>query len=33
MCAGGERGKDACEGDGGSALVCENNGVYVAAGK
>lgn len=32
MCAGGEPGKDACEGDGGSALVCEVNGVWKAAG-
>lgn len=32
MCAGGERGKDACEGDGGSALVCEVDGVWKAAG-
>ena len=32
MCAGGERGKDSCEGDGGSALVCDVNGVWKAAG-
>ena len=32
MCAGGERGKDACEGDGGSPLVCEVNGHWKVAG-
>ena len=32
MCAGGERGKDACEGDGGSPLVCEVNGSWKVAG-
>jgi len=32
MCAGGERGKDSCEGDGGSALVCDVNGIWKAAG-
>ncbi|XP_076335129.1 uncharacterized protein LOC143238626 isoform X2 [Tachypleus tridentatus] len=33
LCAGGEPGKDACEGDGGSPLVCENqNGVWKVVG-
>lgn len=33
ICAGGERGKDACEGDGGAPLVCEsNNGKWYAVG-
>ncbi|XP_020279389.1 trypsin I-P1 [Pseudomyrmex gracilis] len=33
MCAGGEAGKDACTGDGGSALVCSvNGGAYQAVG-
>lgn len=32
ICAGGEQGKDACEGDGGSGLVCEVNGVWKVAG-
>jgi len=32
LCAGGEPGKDACEGDGGSPLVCDVNGVWKVAG-
>ncbi|XP_011862850.1 PREDICTED: trypsin-3 isoform X2 [Vollenhovia emeryi] len=33
MCAGGEPGKDACTGDGGSPLVCStNNGPYQVVG-
>merc|ERR1712080_431885 len=32
VCAGGESGKDSCEGDGGSPLVCEQNGVWYLAG-
>ncbi|KAI1292137.1 Serine protease 44 [Halotydeus destructor] len=32
VCAGGEAGKDACEGDGGSPLVCEVGGVWKVAG-
>ena len=26
ICAGGKKGVDTCRGDGGSALVCKNNG-------
>lgn len=32
ICAGGEAGKDACKGDGGGPLSCENKGSYVVAG-
>lgn len=32
LCAGGEPKKDACEGDGGSPLVCEVNGIWKVAG-
>lgn len=32
ICAGGEGGKDACEGDGGSGLYCVQNGVIKVAG-
>lgn len=32
ICAGGEPGKDACEGDGGSPLICEVNGIWKVAG-
>ncbi|XP_037081364.1 uncharacterized protein LOC119102112 [Pollicipes pollicipes] len=32
LCAGGEEGKDACKGDGGGPLVCEQAGSYYLAG-
>ena len=32
LCAGGEEGKDACKGDGGSPLVCDIGGVWQLAG-
>lgn len=32
ICAGGEHGKDACEGDGGSGLVCDVNGTWKVVG-
>lgn len=32
ICAGGEGGKDACEGDGGSGLYCSQDGVIKVAG-
>ncbi|XP_011692390.1 PREDICTED: trypsin-3 [Wasmannia auropunctata] len=32
MCAGGEPGKDACTDDGGSPMVCSNNGPYQVVG-
>lgn len=32
ICAGGEEGKDACKGDGGSPLVCDIGGVWQIAG-
>ncbi|XP_076059943.1 transmembrane protease serine 9-like [Oratosquilla oratoria] len=32
LCAGGEENKDACRGDGGGPLVCEENGRYTLVG-
>lgn len=32
LCAGGEVGKDACTGDGGSPLICELSGRWFVAG-
>ena len=32
FCAGGQGGNDACQGDGGSGLVCEDDGYYELAG-
>ncbi|KAG6440480.1 hypothetical protein O3G_MSEX001273 [Manduca sexta] len=32
VCAGGEANKDSCTGDGGSGLVCQKNGQWVAVG-
>lgn len=32
ICAGGEAGKDACTGDGGSPLVCQSNNRWYVAG-
>ncbi|XP_055945727.1 uncharacterized protein LOC129976271 [Argiope bruennichi] len=32
LCAGGEPGKDACTGDGGSPLVCDHGGTWKVAG-
>ncbi|GIY83964.1 phenoloxidase-activating factor 2 [Caerostris extrusa] len=32
LCAGGEAGKDACTGDGGSPLVCTSNGLWYVVG-
>ncbi|XP_001359817.4 phenoloxidase-activating factor 2 [Drosophila persimilis] len=32
ICAGGEAGKDACTGDGGSPLVCTSNGLWYVVG-
>ncbi|TMW49312.1 hypothetical protein DOY81_005612 [Sarcophaga bullata] len=32
VCAGGEAGKDACTGDGGSPLVCQTNGLWFVVG-
>ena len=29
MCAGGQKGRDTCKGDGGSPLTCEMNGSLV----
>ncbi|XP_066593179.1 protein masquerade-like [Prorops nasuta] len=32
FCAGGEQGNDACQGDGGGPLVCQDDGFYELAG-
>ncbi|XP_075145319.1 inactive CLIP domain-containing serine protease A3 [Haematobia irritans] len=32
ICAGGEAGKDACTGDGGSPLVCQTGGIWYVVG-
>ncbi|BET02077.1 Tryp_SPc [Nesidiocoris tenuis] len=32
FCAGGEKGNDACQGDGGGPLVCQDDGFYELAG-
>ena len=32
FCAGGDDGNDACQGDGGSGLVCESEGYYELSG-
>ncbi|CAG2168791.1 unnamed protein product [Oppiella nova] len=32
FCAGGDEGNDACQGDGGSGLVCETDGYYELTG-
>ena len=32
LCAGGEEGKDSCEGDGGAPLVCDVGGRWTVAG-
>lgn len=32
ICAGGQAGKDACTGDGGAPLVCQNNNIWYVVG-
>jgi secreted trypsin-like serine protease len=32
LCAGGISGRDACTGDGGSGLMCQNNGQWYVVG-